>query len=259
MAENTNAAPAPQVMSSEEILGVMEKLVKAQYDAELKGKELEAAVAKAGELESTLENLKSAFQKGAAALKDVLGDESVAKLQDAVADEWFATLSGIVAEKLASAKELSDKLTEANEKLEKIEAEKRLIERLSKIEAELGLAASAEDTPEDAQAKAAQKEKLAKSAEKLGDDEFNVWLADTKELLSVAMNPFMKKKDEKKKEDESEEDMKKEKAAEAEIEVLDNVTASETVPAGNTNNDSFDWNKAMSNLVSELFGNKEDK
>lgn len=259
MAESNNTAPAPHVMSSEEVLGVMEKLVKAQHDLELKSKELEVAVAKNSELEKTIENLKSAFQKGAAALKDALGEESVAKLQDTVADEWFSTLASIIGDKLVSAKELSDKLAEATEKLMKIEAEKKLAERLAKIESELGLAASTEDTPEEAQAKVSQKEKLAKSVENLSDESFDSWLNDTKELLSVALNPFMKKKDEKKMEEEVEEDKKKERAAEAEMEVLENVTASETVPAGNTNNDSFDWNKAMSSLVSELFGNKEDK
>lgn len=262
MAENKVETPVTPAKSNDEMLAVMERLVKAQHDAELKTKSLEEAVARGAELEKTLESLKSAFTQGAASLKDVLGEESVGKLQSVAPAEWFTVLSTIVGGKLASAKELDAKLTEANDKLAKIEAAKVLTARLAKIEAELGLAPAADDTPEHAQAKVAQKDKLVKSAEKLSDAEFDGWLANMKELVTVAaFKPFwMKKKDEEKdgESDEDKEKKKKEKAAETEIAVLDSVKASENVPAGNTTNNSFDWNKAMSNLVSELFGNKEE-
>jgi hypothetical protein len=258
MAEDKVETPVTPA-KAEELLVVMERLVKAQHDAELKTKSLEESVAKAAELEKTIESLKAAFAKGADAFKDTLGEESVGKLQGVAPAEWFTVLSTIVGEKLASAKELGTKLAEANDKLAKIEAATKMAARLAKIEAELGLAPAADDTPEHAQAKVAQRDKLAKSAEGLGDTEFDAWLANTKELLAVAaFKPFWKKEDKKEDEKPEDEKKKKEKAAETELAVLDNVTASESVPAGNTTNNGFDWNKAMSNLVSELFGIKEE-
>lgn len=250
-ANPTTAAPsAPEnTISSEDYKGVVERLVKAEHEIELKGKELETAAERAKELETMVENLKGAFIKGSEALKEVLGDDASDKLSNAVPADWFDVLSEVVADKLSGFGENAEKLAEAQAKLEKMEIEKRATERREKIKSELGLAKTDKDDEDVAKEKASKLDELVETSANFEDTAFDSWLTSLKGLVSVtnaAKN--LSKTDET--------DVSNEQNTLAsELEILNSVTAGKNVPAGNAAAPSnVDWDKAMASLVSELVG-----
>lgn len=256
MADAPSNAPAPDRVSSEDYKSIVQKLVKAEHDIEVKDKELKTTLEKLGELEKNFANLKGSFVKGTDSLKGILGDSAL-KLSDTA--DWFSSLSEIIAEKLKVSESIKKELDTVKAEMEKAAAEKRIAEISAKLDLEFGLASSDKDSQEVAALKKGKKDKMMVKCSKMSNEEFASWLTETKELVAlatptpapVAPTPAPAAP------------APAPAAASNEASILESVTVTETVPAGSAKAsvvESNDFAKAMAELVSELFVNsKEEK
>jgi hypothetical protein len=228
--DNVTATTQVAAVDTTDYKDVVQRLVKAEHTIETKDKELAEATEKVENLTQSQENLVTAFSKGVESIAQILGDDS--GLDNATAENFFDKLAQALTERLSKEDELSEKLAEAKAELEKLEAAKVLADRKQKIRETLGLAALADDTDEVKTSKATRVDNLVKSTERFDAESFDAWLNETAELLALSKKmPWMdeeKDKDKKKKEDKS----KAEDEGVTDTEVLDNVQATASMPAG---------------------------
>lgn len=258
MADNANtkavASTEAGVVTHDDYKEVVTQLVKAQHDAEMKSQELETATAKADELQSVIDNLKSSFTKGTSVMQGVLGDEAAKRLAEADAADFFSVLSEVISEKIDSLSKASDELENVKAELAKLENQKRLTERLAQIDAELGLASTDSDDENTTAAKKEQRSKFASAVENLDDAGFNAWLDNMKGFRALS-KPVK-----------DETPVTETQETEAQLGILDSVKASETAPAAGADSavgaSATSWDGVMAGLVDELLGydrNKEEE
>lgn len=267
MSDNkTNDAPATLQLasvSSDDYKDVVQRLVKAEQVIEQKDAEVVSVKSEVEKLQSNVENLTTAFIKGAKTLEDTLGVEAAVELSQADASDFFTVLTEIVEKKLSVSKGLEDELAKASEKVVELETEKRQLARSSSIESVLA------EFIDDVEKLAERKDKMVEATKNLDDESFASYIEDTKSLLSLAAKPaWLQKKDEKdgeekkgeKKEDMKEEDgAKKAKCSEEEdgitdVTILDSVKATASVSAGTEDVDSGGQEDKWQGLATELLG-----
>jgi len=220
--EKTQETAVAQSISVEDYKEVVKKSAKAELELEAKDAELGAVRAQVESLNKTIEDMATAFESGKAALADVLGD-SAAKLAKVSAEDYVGALADVIKEKLSAFADLNSKLAEATAKIGELETEKRSLARMTAIADMLAEFIS------DPAALAAKKEKIAKATQSLSDEDFQVSLADTKELLSLAVD---KEKKAKEKEDKMEESEASAEDGVTDETVLDSVRSTASVAAG---------------------------
>ncbi len=216
---NENKAVETSLVPDEGYKEVVAKLVKAELLAETKSAEVAEAKSEIEKLSASVNTLTEAFAKGGEQLSGALGTEVAGKLAKTPAADFFKVLAELVAAKLDAGKIVEQELASAKQKIVALEVEKRNVARSSEISKLL-----AEFVTDQAFAKA-RLEKMIKASESMDDAAFASYLAETKELLSmatkrepvVASTPVV--------EDEGITDTS----------VLNSVTASAVAPAGTEN------------------------
>lgn len=251
LAENT-------IQNTEEVKK-MDEEEKKKLEAELAAIKVEAAETKA-----KLSAIKSLEEKATAAVADLISEENKKKLAAAAIDEYISIFVDCLRETVSVShtvvESLKKELATSKEELEtikvaaaKAEADKKLADRASKVESELGLAALESDSDEVKKNKADEKAKIMSFASTLSDEAFDSFVTSTKTILKLSAKKVEVKVEDK---------VETTKASEAEVEkvtastsILDAVKNIETVPAGrSTATDVTETSKAMSNLVHSLLG-----
>lgn len=244
-------APATVLASVEDYKEIIQRLVKAELTVETKDAELASAKAEHETVSSELTALQSAVAAGLEQVADKLGGDAKVKLGSTPASELFSVLAGLVEDRLSVTAEVQKKLAEAEGKLQALEAEKVVAERIARISESLNLSVAASDSDEVKAKKKAKAEKLAKSVENLDEAAFAAWLDELKDVISLAATPPWMKKEE----DSEEEDMKKKDKAESEITdpaILDGVQAATASISPGNENPPVSLQEKMKSLASEL-------
>jgi hypothetical protein len=210
--------------------------------------ERDAAKAENADLEKQVENISSAFVKGAKLLDTVLPGVA-AKLTEASSEDFFSVLVDSISASNTSIEELEAKLAEATKTLEAQAAEAKSRDRLVEINKVLSSLLT-EENVEQIEAKAA---KMLSSSDSMNDESFAAYLDDYRETVALAAKapPFKKKKDD----DEEEMDDDKSKASddgETDASILDNVIAAEQAPSAGDTPKPINFDKAMSGLVTSM-------
>lgn len=255
MADKQELNTSAQVnITSDDYKLVVERLIRAEHAVETKEAELAATAAEVESLKANVDNVKSAFAKGADSLAAVLGEGASIKISKADADKFFDVLVDVISDKLSSQDEVKAELDEAKAELAKLSEEKKLSSRATEIQD--GLSLTAEDKE--------RVDKLVSSTEKLDDEAFAVWLENTVELFSSAKQDD-EKEDKKKKEEKEKKGNPFAKSASdddgiTDTSILDNVVADDNVPAGVENAvASVSLPERMQALATALLGaNKRD-
>lgn len=255
MADKQTVDNQVAAVSLDQYTKMTEEAVALRAEVKNTSAQLDESKTKGEKLAEQLENVKAAIANGLKALAKV-SPESLDRLENASVDELFNVLAEIIQTKNAEATEATNKMAEANNKLEDLKADVRATQRLSNIKAELNLVVVDGDEEDVAKAKVAQAEKIAEETKNLDDEAFAARLADLKGLLTLAAFPFKKGKDK-----DEDEDKKKDKKEDAKASddgitdetILDSVQASDTMTPGTENNDAaLDMEKAYAGLASVI-------
>lgn len=233
---NENNVAATSIVPEEGYKEVVTKLVKAELLAETKTAEAAEAKSQVEKLEAAVNTLTEAFIKGGEQLSDILGAEAAGKLAKTAATDFFKVLADVVGAKLGAIKGIEQELASAKQKIVALEVEKRNVVRSAEISKLL-----AEFVADQAFAKS-RLEKMVKASEPMDDAAFAAYLAETRELLSMAS--------------------KKEPVVASapvadegvtDVAVLENVTASAAAPAGTDNaTPPVDLVERMKSLANDL-------
>lgn len=214
--------------------------------------ERDAAVAEKTDLEGQVENIGSAFVKGAKLLDTVLPGVG-AKLTEAKAEDFFSVIADAISTSNTSADELKTKLAEATEKLAVQAAEAKSRDRLVEINKVL----SALLTKDNVAVIDAKAKKMLGTADKMDDESFAAYLEDYKDTLTLAagFNPFKKKGDDDDEDKDKDKDKKKKSKSsdgETDTSILDKIVAAEKAPSAGETPKPIDFDKAMAGLVTSM-------
>lgn len=243
--------------SFDDYKAVTQELAEVRTEKKTQASELEATKAERDELKSQADSIKTALTKGGSVLEEALPGVTE-KLANADVAQAFDVIADAVKAHNAEASEKVDaaeaKAAKAEKELGEMQASVRAGQRLSKIQSELNLSVSSDDSDDTAKAKVAQAQRIAEETKSLDDEAFASQLQGLKSLLSLAAKPPFppKKKDEDKKD--KKEDKMKEDAGITNASILDAVKASEQAPAAGDEsaNVGLDLDKAYAGLVGDL-------
>ncbi len=233
-----------------------EEAVTLRAEVKTVASERDTAVAEKTDLEGQVENISSAFVKGAKLLDTVLPGVGT-KLTEAKAEDFFSVIADAISVSNTSADELKTKLAEATKKLATQAAEAKSRDRLVEINKVLsGLL-----TEDNADAIAAKAVKMLGTADKMDDESFAAYLEDYKETVALAAKapPFKKKGDDGDDKDGKDGKNKKSKGSgnddgvgETDTSLLDKIVAAEKAPSAGETPKPIDFDKAMAGLVTSM-------
>lgn len=223
-----------------------EEAVTLRAEVKTVASERDTVKAEKVDLERQVENISSAFIKGAKLLNNVLPGIG-AKLTEAKAEDFFSVIGDVISASNTSVDELKSKLAEATEKLTVQAAKVKSRDRLVEINKVLsGLL-----TDKNADVIEAKAAKMLVTSSKMDDESFAAYLEDYKETVALAAKapPFKKKGD-----DEDDKDKKSKSSDEGEIDtaLLDSIVAAENAPSAGETPKPIDFSKAMSGLVDSM-------
>lgn len=225
-----------------------EEAVTLRAEVKTVASERDAVKADKVDLEKQVENIGSAFVKGAKLLDAVLPGIG-AKLAEAKAEDFFSVISDAISASNTSADELKAKLVEATEKLAKQAAEAKSRDRLVEINKVLsGLL-----TKDNADAIAAKAVKMLGTADKMDDESFTAYLEDYKETVALAAKaPPFKKKDDDEGDKGKNKKSKSSDEGETSTALLESIVAAERAPSAGETPKPIDFDKAMAGLVTSM-------
>jgi len=247
MSDNKNVEQAAtSVVPLEQFTKVTEEAFALRAEAKTRDAEVEVLKVTVGEKDKQIESVTSAFTKGCRELDSVFAGFS-SRVSKANPENFFSLL----AEELNKDKEQKEKLQAdlqtALNKVLKIEEDAKVAARKTRVDA-LEIDEKA-------------KKSILASVTSLGDEAFD--------SLLTTLAEFPPKKDEEMDdEEEKKKDKKKDKKAKSEIEeveelanaLLESVTASEQVPAGEEAPEGVDLKQAYSGLIANMLNAQlEDK
>lgn len=228
-----------------------EEAITLRAEVKTVASERDVAVAEKTDLEGQVENISSAFVKGAKLLDSVLPGVGV-KLTETKAEDFFSVIVDVISASNASADELKVKLAEATKKLATQAAEAKSRDRLVEINKILSVLLT-DKNAEVIEAKAA---KMLATSEKMDDESFASYIEDYKDTLTLAagFKPFKKKGDD---DDEDDGGKKKKKSkgsdeGETNTALLDSIVAAERAPSAGETPKPINFDKAMSGLVTSM-------
>jgi len=223
-----------------------EEAVTLRAEVKSTASEKDAALAEKVELQAQVENITSAFVKGAAALDEVLPGVGE-KLASAKAEEFFGVLVEAITASNTETDELKKQLVEANEKLAAQAAEAKSRDRLSEIDKVL----SALRTDENSDMIDAKAQKILSAAEHMDDEAFAAYLEDYKETVALAAVPAKPEvvAEASATDDESDED---DGEGETDASILEGVVASEEAPSAGETPEPIDFENAYAGLVKTM-------
>jgi len=243
---DTNNAETGAGVPLDKYTAATEEAVTLRAEVKTTASEKDAAVAEKVELEKQVENITSAFVKGAQALDKVLPGVGE-KLASAKAEEFFGVLVEAISASNLETDELKKQLAEANEKLAAQAAEAKTRDRLSEIDKVL----SGLRTDENTDMIDAKAQKILSSAEHMDDEAFAAFLEDYKEtvaLATVPAKPEVPAEASAADEDESEDD---DGEGETDASILENVVA-EAAPSAGEAPTPMDFENAYAGLVTTM-------
>lgn len=178
VAEN-NAQVASASVPLEQFTKAHDELAELRVESKSKDAEITKANETIAELEGQVENIKSAFTKGAEQLDGLL-QGFASKVSKGNPENFFSILADVLEEDQKQKEEISSKLQAALEKVAKIEEESRTAAREARIDMVLANTALSDDE------RKAKKDKLSASVKSLGDEEFNALLDTLAEITPKA-------------------------------------------------------------------------
>lgn len=239
-------------------------------------KELAELKSKLGEHEGKAAALKLVCEKATSSVADLVSEDNKKKLAAAAIDEYISifvdvlretvTVSHTVVESLKKEMaSLKEELDGAKQTIAKVEAEKKLSERMSKVDVELGLASLSDDSEEVKASKTAEREKISQLVAGLSDEGFDTFVTATKNILKLNAPVAAKAQcDDEHMETEEEEEEAEDKTSasaeeapaktEASTAILDAVKDVETISAGRGSPAPAKSIKSMQSLASKLLG-----
>lgn len=229
-----------------------EEAITLRAEVKTVASERDVAVAEKTDLEGQVENISSAFVKGAKLLDSVLPGVGV-KLTETKAEDFFSVIVDVISASNASADELKVKLAEATKKLATQAAEAKSRDRLVEINKILSVLLTDKNV-EVIEAKAA---KMLATSEKMDDESFASYIEDYKDTLTLAagFKPFKKKGDDDDDDDDDDKKKKKSKSSdegETNIALLESIVAAERAPSAGETPKPINFDKAMSGLVTSM-------
>lgn len=222
-----------------------EEAVTLRAEVKTVASERDTVKAEKVDLEKQVENISSAFVKGAKLLDTVLPGLG-AKLAEANAEDFFSVIVDAISASNVSADELKAKLAEVTEKLAAQAAEAKSRDRLVEINKVLsGLL-----TDKNVEAIEAKAAKMLASSKNMDDESFASYIEDYKETVALAAKapPFKKKK----KDDEDDSSDASTGEGETDTALLDSIIAAERAPSAGDTPKPIDFDKAMSGLVDSM-------